>query len=86
MDRRPTKRKPKTRKKKWDNPNSDEEPKIDIEEDGMVQNTKNEKTKEIGKEDRREDNCGEELVQCKTYTQQDIGLSEHIDLAMGGIK
>lgn len=82
----PTKRKPKTRKKKWDNPESDEELEIEDEEDGMVQNTENKKTEEIGKEDRREDHCGEGQMQCKTYTQQDTGLSEHMDPTMGRIK
>ena len=86
MDRRPTKRKPKTRKKKWDNPDSDEEPKLEDEEDGMVQNTENKKTEETMKRDRREDTCGEELMQCKTYTQQDTRLFEHTDPTMGGIK
>ena len=41
---------------------------IEDEKDGMVRNTENKKTEEIGKEDRREDNCGEEQMQCKTYT------------------
>ena len=62
MDRRPTKRKPEKRKKKWDNLDSDEEPKLEDEEDGMVQNTENKKTKETVKQDRREETYGEELM------------------------
>ena len=85
-EQRPTKRKPKTRKKKWDSPDSDEEPEIEDEEEEMVQDTGNKNSKEIGKEDRREDNCGEEQMQSKTYTHQESGLSEHIDPATGGIK
>ena len=38
MDRRPIKRKPKTRKKKWDNPDADEEAYFEEEDEGVVQN------------------------------------------------
>ena len=82
----PTKRKPKTRKKKWNSPDSDEEPEIEDKEEEMVQDAGKKNSEEIAKEDRREDNCGEEQMQSKTYTQQESGLSEHIDLATSGIK
>jgi hypothetical protein len=68
MERRPSKRNPKTRKKKWDRPDSDEEPKIEDEEDGMVQNAENKEKEEVVKQDKREDTCEEESMPCKAHT------------------
>lgn len=40
MDRRPLKRKPKTKKKKWDSPDADEEADFEEKNEGVVQNGK----------------------------------------------
>ena len=52
----------------------------------MVQNAENNETKEVMNQDIREDTCGEELMQCKTNTQNDPGLVENIDPAQGRTK
>ena len=60
MDRRPIKRKPKTRKKKWDSLEVDEEADFKEEDEGVVQNGGEKEPEVVTNHDRRDDTGGEE--------------------------
>ena len=84
MDRRPLKRKPKTRKKKWYNPNVDEEVDFKEQDEGVVQNGEEKEPEVATNHNRKAETGGEE--QNKTYTQEDYEASDHIEPTLGGVK
>lgn len=60
MDRRPIKRKPHTTKKKWDNPDADEEADFEKEDEGVVQNGDEKEPEVATHQNRKAKTSGEE--------------------------
>ena len=75
---RPTKKwRPKTRKKRWDNPNLNNNFETKEEDDGIIQNAKNKETKDEMNLDMKEDTKGKEMMQFPTRIQKYSGSEEH---------
>ena len=84
MDRQPIKRKPKTRKKKWDSPDADEEVDFEEKDEGVVQNGEEKEPEVAAHQNRKDETGGKE--QNKTSTQKDYDALDHTDLTLGGVK
>ena len=84
IDRRPIKRKPKTRKKKWDNLEVDEEADFEEEDEGVVQNGEEKEQEVVVNQNKKAETGGEE--QNKSYTKENYDASDHTKPTLGGVK